>query len=73
MLLQRQLMDCVAVTRVTVHLDTVAISPHAVGSGHYFHLESRDSIAHVIYVPIDATSVRTTTVATNDASSIETH
>ena len=72
MLLQRQLMDCVAVTRVTVHFDTVAIFD-ARGSGHHFHLETRDTIATVIYVPIDATSVRTATVATNDASSIETH
>ena len=65
-------MDCVAVTRVTVHLDTVAISG-CMGSGHYFHLETRDTVATVIYVLIGVPSVRTATLATNDASSLETH
>ena len=37
MLLQRQLMDCVAVTRVTVHFDTVAI---AAGNGLWSPLPS---------------------------------
>ena len=44
---QHQLMDCVAVTRVTVHLDTVAISA-CIGLWYYFHQETRETAATVI-------------------------
>ena len=58
----------VAVTCVNVHfVDTVAISgwigpivsvPANLFSAHYLHLETRDAVATVIHVPVDANSVR---------------
>ena len=57
---QHQLMDC-AVTRVTVHLDTVAISTCI---GLWSLLPSRNQ-KYSCNCYLDATSVRTATVATN--------
>mmetsp|Transcript_62884 Transcript_62884/g.166845 ORF Transcript_62884/g.166845 Transcript_62884/m.166845 type:complete len:240 (-) Transcript_62884:55-774(-) len=76
--LHRQLIACIAITRVTVHfVNTMSISacigtaiinvPAHLFSADHFHLETRSAAAAVIHVRIDATSVRTASVPTNNA------